>query len=189
MHDTAHDPYEGIETEEERQAVYRKLLSKYEEESGLYAEAVKEAARRKEQIREQLRGDLKGYRKIQLEDDDRFSKNIVTLAAGAFGVSFAFIDRIIPFHASGYKFVLAASWASFALTLVFSILIHLVSSFIHGAYYDDVERAIVSLDNDKPLVLKKHWYSRWVMDVFYILAFIGFLSGISCLVLFVFLNS
>jgi hypothetical protein len=156
------------------------------EMSGTAGETYEE---KKGKIREQFRGELKEYRRIQLDEDSKFNRNIMFLSGGAFGISFAFIDRIIPFRGADYKFILLASWTAFAAAVVFSVIIHLASSFIHGAYYEDVKRNLSLLESNKPSDYRKHWYSYWVMDTLYILALAGFLAGISCLIVFVFMNS
>jgi hypothetical protein len=179
------DPYAGIETEEERQAVYQKLLARYEQEETEYQKA--EYARQKE-IYDLFATDLERCRRIQLEEDKRFCKYIAMFAAGSFGVSFAFINDIVPFQGASHKLILVAAWASLAATLIINIAIHLVSSVIHGKYYDAVSDNIQRGYDGKPLQSYKKWYTGWVMSVLYGLDFIGFLGGMACLVTFVFLN-
>jgi hypothetical protein len=180
------DPYSGTETEEERQAVYQKLLKQYEQEKTEYQKA--EDARQKD-IYGLFAGDLERCRQVQLHEDKQFYKYIALFAGGSFGVSFAFIGNIVPFQGAVYKPVLVAAWASLAMTLVINAAIHLVSSVIHGRYYDAVSDNIQRGYDGKPLRPYKRWYTSWVMAVLYGLDFIGFLGGITCLIAFVFLNT
>jgi hypothetical protein len=104
-------------------------------------------------------------------------------------VSFAFIDKIIPFREAAYKYVLVASWACFAAALVFSVIIHLAGSFIHGKYCDIIkENTRRAYDGTPPLEYNK-WYMGRIMPALYTLDFIGFLGGMVCLVGFVFFNA
>jgi hypothetical protein len=180
------DPYAGIETEEERQAVYKKLLARYEQEETEYNQA--EYARQKE-IYGLFSGDLERCRQVQLHEDEQFCKYIAMFAAGSFGVSFAFMNNILPFKDASHKPVLVAAWACLAATLVINVAIHLISSVIHSRYYDAVSGNIQRGYDGKPLRPYKKWYSGWVMSVLYWLDFSSFLGGMACLVAFVFLNT
>jgi hypothetical protein len=179
------DPYAGAVTEEERQAVYKGLMERYEQEEAEYQRA--EYARQKE-IYGIFAGDLERCRQVQLREDKQFYKYTAMFAAGSFGVSFAFINDIVPFREAAYKPVLVAAWAALAATLVLNVAIHLVSSIIHGRYYDAVSDNIQRGYDGKPLMPYKKWYTGWVMAVLYGLDFIGFLGGMACLIAFVFLN-
>ena len=179
------DPYAGIETEEERQAVYKKLLAQYEQDEAAYRKA--EYARQKE-IYGIFAGDLERCRQVQLHEDKQFYKYIAMFAAGSFGVSFAFINDIVPFRQAVHKPVLVAAWAALAATLVLNVAIHRISAIIHGKYYDAVSGNIRRGYYGTPLKPYKKWYAGWVMSVLYWLYFISFLGGMTCLIAFVFLN-
>jgi hypothetical protein len=180
MSDVVCDPYEGLETYEERQAVYQELLEKHKEE--------KAECSRQQGIYDSFSKDWEHYRKIELRENREFYKYVSMFAAGSFGVSFAFIDTIIPLQAADYKLVLAGGWACFAAALVFSLIIHLVSSFIHGKYCDVINENTQRAYEGKSLLGYKEWYTTWVISALYVLDFICFLGGMACLVGFVFLN-
>ena len=175
------DPYAGIETEEERQAVYQALLDKYRQEESEYA-------RKRDDVYEALIKDWSEYREVQIAQDSLFNKYITTITAGLFGVSFAFIDKLVPFQAADYRAVMVCGWALFAVTLVTAIVCHLVSSFIHSRYCEDIAEDIQRGYEGKPYIQRKRWYYRWALNVLYITSFLGFLGGIVCLILFVTLN-
>jgi hypothetical protein len=180
------DPYAGVETEEERQAIYQKLLAQYEQEETHYKEAEYE---RQKEIYGMFAGDLKHYRQVQLHEDNQFCKYTAMFAAGAFGVSFAFIDKIVPFQEALYKPVIVAGWACFAVTLFINVAIHLISSAIHHRYYDMISDNVQRGYDGKPLRPYKRWYSGWVMAVLYWFDFMSFLGGLACLIAFVLLNT
>jgi hypothetical protein len=179
------NPYEGLETEEEKQAMYRKLLDQYEKDDADYRKA--EYARQKG-IYDLFADDLKRYRQVQLFEDKQFCKYIAMFAAGAFGVSFAFINDIVPFQGALHKGILLAAWACFAGALVITVAIHLVSSAIHGAYYDTISDNVQRGYDGEPYRQCRKWYSGWVMTTLYWLDFACFLGGMACLVIFVVLN-
>jgi hypothetical protein len=172
------DPYAGAGTEEERQAVYQGLLAQYE----------KAEYERKRQIRESFMDGWNHYREVQLRENRAFYKHIALFAAGSFGVSFAFINNIVPFAAALHKPVIVAGWALLALTLVIDSAIHLASGFIHGAYCDQVSANIQRGYDGKPYRPLKRWYSGWLIDTLYVLDFLAFIGGMLCLVGFVFFN-
>jgi hypothetical protein len=175
------DPYAGIESDEERQLVYQNLLKQYERDEADYS--------RKKEIYNNLEKDWNAYRKVQLHEDSEFNKYIAMFAAGSFGVSFVFIDKIAPFQEALHKTVLVAAWLCFAVTLVLNAAVHLLSSFIHGKYCDDLSENIRRGYDGKPFLEYKRWYYQRVMNALYLLTFLGFLGGMACLVSFVFLNA
>jgi hypothetical protein len=172
------DPYAGVETEKEQQTIYQGLLKQYEQAE--YA--------RKREIHDSFGKDWQHYRDVQLKEDEQFYKYIAMFAAGAFGVSFAFIDQIVPFRTALHKPVIAAGWACLALALVINVLIHLVSARIHGWYTDRISENIQRAYDGNPQLGYKRWYGKWLMKALYILNFMGFLGGMACLVAFIFLN-
>jgi hypothetical protein len=186
------DPYVGAETDEERQAVYERLLEQHRQSEAKYQQELAEYEQaeyaRKRSVYDALAGDLKSYRDVQLHEDNQFCKYISMFAAGAFGVSFAFVDKIAPFAQAAHKDVLVAAWACLAVTLLFSVAIHFASSLIHGKYHDMVAHNIERGYEGKPPLPYKRWYTGWLMAVLYTTDFISFIGGMTCLVLFVFLN-
>jgi ABC-type Fe3+-siderophore transport system permease subunit len=183
---TITDPYAGIETDEERQVVYQNLLKQYERDS---AEYQKTEFERQKSIREFFTKDSESYRNVQLHEDKEFNKYVSMFAAGSFGVSFAFMNNIVPFNEAAHRHVLIAAWALLAAALVISVLIHRISAVIHGKYYEAINNNIRRGYEGKPPLGYKRWYSLWVMAALYWLDFIAFLGGMACLIAFVFLNA
>jgi hypothetical protein len=173
MADVMDNPYEGVSGEEERQAIYQKLQEKYSYGMSVYERHIK---------------DWYEYRAIQVDQDAKFTKSVLTLSAGAFGVSFAFIDKIVPLKEATYAGILVASWGFLAAALVFGIAGHLASSFIHGAYCDAIHMGIMHSYNGVPYTWTKRWYHGVVTSALEIATFAAFIGGIVCLVVFVLLN-
>jgi hypothetical protein len=186
------DPYAGIETDEERQAVYERLLEQNRQDEATYRRELAEYERaeyaRKKSVYDALAGDLKAYRKVQLHEDGQFCKYMAMFAAGSFGVSFAFIDKIVSFETAAYKGVIVAAWACLAIALIINVAIHFASSIIHRGYHNMVLDNIQRGYEGRPPLPYRRWYSGWVMAVLYAMDFVSFIGGMTCLVLFVFLN-
>jgi hypothetical protein len=135
-----------------------------------------------------FKDDWNRYRAVQIEQDAIFLKSVSALSAGAFGVSFAFINMLIPFHSADYKRVLAAGWILFAASIGLALLCHLASSFIHEKRCDDIKENIEEGYAGKPYTVRTRWYYGRLTTVLEISAFAGFLGGMGCLIFFVLLN-
>jgi hypothetical protein len=68
----------------------------------------------------------------QAEEDDKTDKWMMTLASGSFGLSFAFINRIVPVQSAGHIGLLIAAWSCFLSVLVLELVAFMVSSFAHS---------------------------------------------------------
>jgi hypothetical protein len=186
------DPYAGLETDEERQAVYERLLAQHRKDEAEYQKGLAEYEQaeyaRKKTVYDALAGDLNRYHGIQLDEDRQFCKYLSMFAAGSFGVSFAFIDRLIPFPTAEYKGVLVAAWACLAAALILGVAIHFASGLIHSKYCDMVRDNIQRGYEGKPPLPYKRWYTRWITATLYAADFVSFIGGMTCLVIFVLLN-
>jgi hypothetical protein len=80
----------------------------------------------------------------QWDQDAKFDKWLLTLASGSFGLSFAFIDRIVPLSESSCRALLLAAWACFAAVLVLQLAGFIISSLVHSAMADE-ERENIEL--------------------------------------------
>ena len=117
--------------------------------------------------------------------DARFDKALFTIAAGSFGISFAFIDKFVKIAEAIYPKILVASWACFALCLVIMAIGHLMSAKAYGKLRDDVAKNMALLYEGKPVENKQ--FGDSVSPCNYI-ALISFIGGMVCLLLFVLLN-
>jgi hypothetical protein len=178
------DPYAGAATEEERRAIYKELQIKYEKDLQEYEQ--KEQMRKKE-IYNELSKAWDMQRQIQLNDEDRFHKSMLTMSAGSFGVSFAFINQIVPLDNAIHIIVLIASWVLFGLSIICAILELRISSSVQDRFLDTIEENIELGYAGKPYKND----SRWLMlptRIINWLSFILFIGGILCLLSFVYIN-
>ncbi|MCT4665985.1 MAG: hypothetical protein N4A45_12220 [Flavobacteriales bacterium] len=72
------------------------------------------------------------YTEVQYQalkySNEQFDKNILFIASGALGISFAFIEKVIPdLSKAVYKNSLIASWYCFAGVIFISLSAHLLS--------------------------------------------------------------
>jgi hypothetical protein len=174
------DPYAGAKTEEEQQTVYESLLAQYERD-------IKEHER-KRNIYDDFSSAWDKQLKIQLEANARFHKSILTMAAGSFGVSFAFINQIVPLNSAIYTAILVLSWLFFGLSIICAVLEPRVGSAIQDKLLDDIEKNIELgyagrsyIGTNKRLLMFPTRALNW-------LSVILFTLGVLCLLCFVYLN-
>ena len=172
------DPYDGAESEEERQVIYQKLLDEYEQA---------EYERRKA-IYDDLMVDWKHHREIQLDIDNRRQRTVLNLAAGAFGVSFAFISQVVKIETAVNTLVMVLSWAFFAVTLVLALLELAIGSRIQDKLLDSVEDNIKRGYEGKPYSDLKKWQIMWPTRTIGWVSLITFAMGVGCLLYFVLTN-
>jgi ABC-type bacteriocin/lantibiotic exporter with double-glycine peptidase domain len=174
------DPYAGVETEEERQAIYQNLLAQHETATQEYE--------RKKRIYDDFSGIWDIQRNIQIGIEERFHKNILMLAAGSFGVSFAFINQVIPLKVAFQTNILFFSWLFFGLSLIIAILEPRINSLVQDILLNAIEKNIDMGYEGKPykklsrlLVMLPTRILNWA-------AFALFMTGVLCLLNFVYIN-
>src|SRR5512145_491654 len=86
--------------------------------------------------------------------NEQFDKNVLFIASGALGISFAFIDKVIPDLANAVKTnLLIGSWYFFAGVIFISLVAHFISIMANRwAILHDCNEPI----NDK---IRKRWNS------------------------------
>jgi hypothetical protein len=125
------------------------------------------------------------FHKTASEMDARFDKALFTVAAGSFGLSFAFIDKIVPPAAAQFTGVLVASWACFAGCLIVMVIGHLLSSESYRKQRDTVARNMAVQFENKPVENK---ITRDFVSPCNYIAIFAYIGGIVCLLSFVLLN-
>jgi hypothetical protein len=180
MPDLNRDPYAGIETDEERQAIYEVLLTQYQRDLREHE--------RKRKIYDDFSSVWDTQREIQIEADTRFHKNILAIASGSFGVSFAFINQIVPINSAVHIAVLVLSWLFFGLSIVCAVLEPRVGSVIQDILLDDIEKNIELGYESKPYKKTNKRLLMFPTRVLSWLSFILFVMGVSCLLYFVYRN-
>lgn len=128
--------------------------------------------------------ELAAYRdwlvKVEHEASKDFDKAVMTLAAGALGISIAFVRYVAPTPVSGSTVWLGLSWTLFALSLVAILVSFLTSQF-------DLRRAVKEIDDgtidaDRP---GEFYYFTFAMNI---TAAASFVLGVAFLVVFALLN-
>ena len=178
MSDLIQDPYAGVSSEEEREAIYQELLAQHEQ---------KEYERRKE-IYSSLIDDWRQHRAYQQDLDHRSHRLISTFSAGSFGVSFAFISQLVELStATGIHFLIA-SWALFAVTIIIAILELKIGSVIQDKLLDNVEKNIERGYEGKPYLEPNKRLIMWPGRFLGWLSVLTFIAGLICVVYFVLQN-
>jgi|GEM_PF-2129401 len=83
-------------------------------------------------IYEDSKGFIELYNKRQEEQDKTFDKWIMSLAAGSFGLSFAFMEKIVNIKNADYIELILIGWASFLVILIIGFCGFVVSSIVHS---------------------------------------------------------
>ena len=117
--------------------------------------------------------------------DARFDKALFTIAAGSFGISFAFIDKFVAVAQAVYSPLLIASWACFSGCLIVMVIGHLLSAESYRRQRDEVARNMSLKFEGKTAENKT--LKDMVSPCNYI-ALASYVGGIICLLLFVLLN-
>ena len=178
MSDFDQDPYAGATSDEEREAVYQGLLRRYEES---------EYERRKT-IYSDFMVDWERERAILQDTDQRTHKLISTFAAGAFGVSFAFISQIVELSMAINIPVLILSWSLFAISIIFSILELKIDSLIQDKLLNFIEKNMERGYRGEPYLEPPRKLITWPGRIFSWVSVGTFITGLVCLLFFVLQN-
>jgi hypothetical protein len=125
------------------------------------------------------------FNQTSKEMDARFDKALFTIAAGSFGLSFAFIDKIVPPVSATYPTLLVIAWACFAGCLIVMVLGHLLSAEAHRKQRDEIARSMILEFEGKSS--HETGVRDYVSPCNYV-ALIAYIGGIVCLLMFVLLN-
>jgi len=180
MSDIIQDPYAGAQTDEERQAIYQNLMTRHEQITREYEH--------KKKVYEDFSHIWDLQRNIQLEADARFHKNILAITSGSFGVSFAFINQIIPLNEAFQTNFLFTAWIFFGISIVLSVLEPWIISMLQGLILNNIEKNIERGYDGKPYKEINKRLTILPMRIINFMAFLLFVSGVSCLLYFVCLN-
>jgi hypothetical protein len=114
--------------------------------------------------------------------DARFDKALFAIAAGSFGISFAFIDKFVDIAQAVYPTLLIASWACFAGCLIVMVIGHLLSAESYRRLRDEVARNMLLQYDGKSA---KNKPLRDIVSPCNYIALVSYVGGIICLLLFV----
>lgn len=124
-------------------------------------------------------------RRTMNECNDFSDKWLMTLAAGSFGLSFAFIEKVVPLADAVSKPLLIAAWSCFAIVLALEIIASDVADFRHFfAIVKENKDVLLRYEGKEPEQKKQNPFIdiNRVIGYFVVFAFIG---GLVCLMLFV----
>jgi hypothetical protein len=112
--------------------------------------------------------------------NSQFDKNVLFIASGALGISFAFIEKIIPdLKAAVCSKLLILSWYFFAGVIFISLVAHFIS--ILNIRWSIIHDGCKNFD-------KKSNCRNNVVRSFNILMILGLFAGIICLIQFIKFN-
>ena len=125
------------------------------------------------------------FNQTSVRMDERFDKTLFAIAAGSFGISFAFIDKIVPLATAVFAPLLFAAWSCFAVCLAASVIGNLISAETYRKQRDEIAKNLILKYEGK--LPEEAITVDFVSPCNYI-ALISYLGGIVCLLLFVLLN-
>jgi len=113
-----------------------------------------------------------------------FDKAILTLAAGAFGLSLTFIRQIVPNIEAGTLYLLISAWAGFAISMLFTLVSFLTSQracarqreILEEEYFDKSDNRDRKAQTKNKFAIWTDWLNR--------LSIITFIIGVILLALF-----
>jgi len=120
----------------------------------------------------------------QAEETHKFDKAILTLAAGAFGFSLAFIKEIVPCMRDGTFVWLLISWGCFGLSLLSTLVSFLVSQSACRKQIELVEKEFFELKKQER---QKNKLAGWTFSL-NVGSISAFILGVVFLVVFVVVN-
>ena len=124
------------------------------------------------------------YNERQLDQNRQFDKWAMTVAAGSFGVSFAFIDRLVDMAAASHVGILIAGWTCFLSILLAGFVGFTASALGHTRLAKEEAEALTLRQEGKQPEYKNRgilWDANAVLTYAQILLFVG---GAACLLMF-----
>jgi hypothetical protein len=121
----------------------------------------------------------------QQRTDSFADKWLLTLAAGSFGLSFVFIDRLVPLESAVDKPLLIAAWSCFAAVLILELVGFAVSSLRFTLMVDEADRGLaLKYEGKDPEYKRRSIFFDLNRVLMFTVLFI-FLGGLVCLLFFV----
>lgn len=115
--------------------------------------------------------------KVLNYSNEQFDKNVLFIASGALGVSFAFVDKLIPdMEKAIVKNSLINAWYCFAAVIFISLVSHFIASL-------SIRWSIANYE--KKNWTKKMGYWNWLIRSLNVLMVIGLFMGTLLLINFI----
>jgi hypothetical protein len=143
-----------------------------------------EAESRNWKLYEAASNRIESLNERQGEEDNKTDRWIMTLASGSFGISFAFINQIVPIQGAAHIGLLLAAWSCFLGILVLGLVGFTVSSLVHSVLAKEEAEML----DVKYRGLKAEYKNRSIFfganAVLGYISILSFLGGSVCLILF-----
>ena len=123
--------------------------------------------------------------KAQQEEDDKRDKWTMTLASGSFGLSFAFINQIVPLKEAVCLPFLLSAWACFLAVLVLGLAGFLISGLRHTYCAEEETANLELMYEGKEPVYKDRGIALDTNAVLGYLSLLFFTGGSACLIVFI----
>ena len=116
--------------------------------------------------------------KSMIDAQDQFDKYIISLSSGAFGLTFAFIDKLIDIKHADWKVLLLIAWISWATAICSTLVSFYFSQAALEFAFNRWQARETDLKN--PL--------DWVTRILNAISGLAFLLGVIALISFVYTN-
>jgi len=124
----------------------------------------------------------------ELEQSRLFDRAILTLSAGAFGLSLAFIRKIAPSIKMGSQFLLISSWICFSLSILSTLVSFLTSQSACSRQREILESEYFNHNKEKDKNnFKKNKPAIWTKKL-NIISIVTFILGVVFLAIFSMIN-
>jgi hypothetical protein len=126
--------------------------------------------------------------KAELEGSRLFDKAILTLAAGSFGLSLAFIKQLLPSAGPKWSIFLISSWVSFGLSILSTLISFLTSQSACSEAREILEKKFFNNSNiEAENYKRKNKSAVWTKRLNWF-SIIAFIIGVFCLAIFIIIN-
>jgi hypothetical protein len=121
----------------------------------------------------------------QEKTDFLAAKWILTLSGGSFGLSFAFIETLVPLQTATHKPLLIAAWSCFVLTFILEFIGMAISSIRYTMLVAEADRNLSLKYEDKEPEYKKRSIFFDPNSVIMYAVLLIFFGGFICLLTFI----
>jgi hypothetical protein len=135
------------QSRQEELLAHQKAMQEYQERQSKYQKAL---YKRHKIIYDDGMQKWQSYHDTSAKMDDRFDSRLFAVAAGSFGLSFAFVGNVIDLASAERMWALFAAWICFAGCLVIMTIGHLLSAETYRKHRDNVAENISLAYEDKP---------------------------------------
>jgi hypothetical protein len=160
---------------------YTQEREKYEKE----LQEWKENEERNWKIYHAGKSEIDSLMQRQGEECDKLDKWMMTMAAGSFGLSFAFIDTIVPVKTAHYLPFLFSAWSGFLAVLVIGVIGFIVSALVHTVHAEEESKMLPLKYAGKEPEYKKRGIFFTANAVFGYAQILLFIGGSACLMTFI----